>query len=75
MAAFILVDMKSPDQYVGFQRFGTNWWCVFCEIQLFLQILEDLLKVSTGDLHIAEVPLRLSQMVILSSRAHFPGAS
>ena len=36
---------KSPDQYVDLQWFDTNWRCVFCEIQLFLQILEDFLKI------------------------------
>ena len=47
---------QSPDKYVGLQRFDTNYWCVFCEIQLFLQVLEDFLKVPLiGDLHVVEV--------------------
>ena len=50
---------QSPDQHVGLQRFDPNWWCGFCEIQLFLQILEDFLKVPIiGCLHIVEVQLR-----------------
>ena len=73
--AFIVVDMTSlPDEYVGLQRIDTNWWCVFCEIQLFLQILEDFLKVPIiGELHVVEVKRRLSELVMLSSRAQFPG--
>ena len=36
MAAFIVADKNShPEQYVGLQRFDTNYCCVSCEIQLF----------------------------------------
>ena len=43
---------QSADQYVGLQSFDTNYWCLFCEIQKFPQVLDDFLKASMiGDLH------------------------
>ena len=45
----------SPYQHVGLQSCNTHYWCLFCEIQLFPQVLEDILEVSmVGDLHFVE---------------------
>ena len=65
---------QSPDQYVGLPRFDTNDWWVICEIQPFLQVLEDFLKVSKiGDLHVVELQIRPSDLDVLTS-LQFPGA-
>ena len=68
MAAFIFVDIKKPYQYVGLQSFNTCCWCLFCEIPLFPQVLEDFLKVSMiGDLLVVEFHLRPSDLAVLTS--------
>ena len=73
MAAFHCCRHKeSPHQYVGLQRpipiGGAS------SARFKFTFLEDFLKVPIiGDLQIVEVQLRLSELVVFSSRAQFPG--
>ena len=39
-------------QYVGLQRFDTNWWCVFCEIQLCPLVLKECFEYGWSEIYI-----------------------
>ena len=52
-AAFIVVDMNNHQ--INFLVLQVEYSCLYCEIQLLPQVLEDFFKVSiVGDLHIVE---------------------
>ena len=62
----------SPDQHIGLQ---VEFWCLFCEIQLLPQVLEDFFKVSmVGDGHIVEFQPCPFDLTIIASH-QFPRAS
>ena len=46
------MSKNPPDQNVELCAWIPRWWCIFCKIHLFLDILQDFLQVSwNGDLH------------------------